>query len=590
MATPEDKARDAGPPKVIAVGMLRTGTTSVRRALEELGFQHVYDGLDSRTKPSHWVFFEKAAAATWPEINAVGQSPRPKPFTREDWDELFGVYDALTDLVCFFALELADAYPDAKIILTERDYDKWFPSFDSQVMQAVFGPGRLLLFKAIAVIIGNRAGFAMEKLFRGLYGGAYSLDEMHRLSPEMYRRHSERIKAHIAPERLLVYRVGRDGWKPLCDFLGKEVPEGKEFPFANDRESHEKSNAAIQPIVNTCEVTSELPTMQSGISASEELVSQFNTLLSTDDHFGLLVTIDSETLKPVQFLSKSSSSFDDNISALQPHLKPNEALYALLRRYDTAPHLTAITYIPDSAKVRQKMLFASTRLTLVRKLGSEHFRESIFSTTPEELSAQGFAKHDAHTELEAPLTEEERSLGAVKQAEAEASTGTGSREIHLSKTLAMPIAEDALAAMKELNEGRVLVMLKINPDKESVELVPSSESPSSISELTQTISATEPRFTLYRFTHTHNGAESSPLLFIYTCPVTPGNKAIKNRMLYPLMKRAVLEIATGEAGLTLDKKLEVEEPSEVTEESVLSELHPKVTARAGFSRPKRPGR
>ncbi|KAJ3956094.1 Twinfilin-1 [Colletotrichum tropicale] len=345
--------------------------------------------------------------------------------------------------------------------------------------------------------------------------------------------------------------------------------------------------------------------------ASQELVSQFNTLLGSDKHFGLLVTIDNETLAPVQFLPKSSDSFDDNLSALQPHLKPNEALYALLRRYDTAPRLTAVTYVPDSAKVRQKMLFASTRLTLVRKLGSEHFRESIFATTPEELSAQGFVKHDAHTELEAPLTEEERSLGAVKQAEAEASTGTGTREIHLSKTLAMPIAEDALAAMKDLNGGRTLVMLvrnqlsthpppdgptanlhlqKINPEKESVELVPSSESPSSITELTQTISSTEPRFTFYRFTHTHNGAESSPLLFIYTCPVTPGNKAIKNRMLYPLMKRAVLEIATSEAGLTLDKKLEVEEPSEVTEDSVLAELHPKVTARQGFSRPKRPGR
>ncbi|TEA22342.1 Twinfilin [Colletotrichum sidae] len=330
--------------------------------------------------------------------------------------------------------------------------------------------------------------------------------------------------------------------------------------------------------------------MQSGISASQELVSQFNSLLSSDDNFGLLVTIEAETLQPLQFLPRSSSSFDDNLSSLQPHLKPNEALYALLRRHDTAPHLTAVTYVPDSAKVRQKMLFASTRLTLVRKLGSEHFRESIFATTPEELSSQGFAKHDAHTELEAPLTEEERSLGAVKQAEAEASTGTGTREIHLSKTLAMPIAEDALAAMKELGQsGRNLVMLKINPEKESVELVPSDESPSSIAELTSTISSTEPRFTLYRFTHTHNGTESSPVLFIYTCPAT-GNRSIKNRMLYPLMKRAVLEIATSEAGLTFEKKLEVEEPSEVTEESVLAELHPKVTARQGFSRPKRPGR
>lgn len=61
-------------------------------------------------------------------------------------------------------------------------------------------------------------------------------------------------------------------------------------------------------------------------------------------------------------------------------------------------------------------------------------------------------------------------------------------------------------------------------------------------------------------------------------------------MLYPLMKRAVLDVASSEAGLTLDKKLEVEDPSEITEDTVLSELHPKVTVRQNFSRPKRPGR
>jgi twinfilin len=99
------------------------------------------------------------------------------------------------------------------------------------------------------------------------------------------------------------------------------------------------------------------------------------------------------------------------------------------------------------------MLFASTRLTLVRELGSEHFRETIFATTPEEVSPTGFDKHDAHSAIAAPLTEEERSLGEVKRAEQEAGTGTGSREIHLSKSLAMPVAQDALAAMKELSEG-----------------------------------------------------------------------------------------------------------------------------------------
>ena len=72
--------------------------------------------------------------------------------------------------------------------------------------------------------------------------------------------------------------------------------------------------------------------------------------------------------------------------------------------------------------------------------------------------------------------------------------------------------------------------------------------------------------------------------------MTPGNKAIKSRMLYPLMKRAVLEVAANEAGLTLDKKFEVEDPSEITEESVMDDLHPKAQTRQGFSRPKRPGK
>jgi twinfilin-like protein len=61
-------------------------------------------------------------------------------------------------------------------------------------------------------------------------------------------------------------------------------------------------------------------------------------------------------------------------------------------------------------------------------------------------------------------------------------------------------------------------------------------------------------------------------------------------MLYPLMKRAVLEVAEKEAELKTEKRFEVEEPNEITEQTVLEDLHPKVTARTGFSRPKRPGR
>ncbi|ROW04636.1 hypothetical protein VPNG_07402 [Cytospora leucostoma] len=340
--------------------------------------------------------------------------------------------------------------------------------------------------------------------------------------------------------------------------------------------------------------------MQSGISASQELNSAFNELVQSDSHFGLLATIENEALVPVRLLTPSSpsspSSFADNVNQLVlPALTDTDPLYILLKRHDALPRLTAVSYIPDAAKVRQKMLFASTRLTLVRELGREHFRETIFATARDEVTPEGFERHDRHERLEAPLTEEERSLEGVKRAEAEeGSRGTAAmREIHPGQQLAVPVHDDALGALRELavegGEKRVVV-LKINPATEKVELVPESPSPTSISELVSGISTTEPRFTFYRYEHEHGGDRSAPLLFFYTCPTTEGRRAIKDRMLYPLMKRAVLDAAKGEAGLEVEKKFEVEDPSEITEDGVLLELHPKVEVRKGFSRPKRPGR
>lgn len=98
------------------------------------------------------------------------------------------------------------------------------------------------------------------------------------------------------------------------------------------------------------------------------------------------------------------------------------------------------------------MLFASTRLTLVRELGIERFRETIFATMKEELTAEGFAKHDKHVKLAAPLTEEEQSLGEVKRKEAEEGRGMNERKSHVSTGISMPAAPDVLEALKALNQ------------------------------------------------------------------------------------------------------------------------------------------
>jgi twinfilin-like protein len=108
------------------------------------------------------------------------------------------------------------------------------------------------------------------------------------------------------------------------------------------------------------------------------------------------------------------------------------------------------------------MLFASTRLTLVRELGIERFRETIFATMKAELTAEGFKKHDQHVQLAAPLTEEEQSLGAVKKAEAEEGLGMSVKKSHIGDSLSIQISERALEALrrlKNINGGENLVQL-----------------------------------------------------------------------------------------------------------------------------------
>ena len=99
-------------------------------------------------------------------------------------------------------------------------------------------------------------------------------------------------------------------------------------------------------------------------------------------------------------ITSSSSDFSSDLEELAAYLKDDEAAYVILRRYaDASDGFVAVTYVPNTANVRQKTLFASTRLTLVRELGTERFRETLFATSKDELTADGFRKHDKHVEL-----------------------------------------------------------------------------------------------------------------------------------------------------------------------------------------------
>jgi twinfilin-like protein len=126
---------------------------------------------------------------------------------------------------------------------------------------------------------------------------------------------------------------------------------------------------------------------------------------------------------------------------------------------------------------------------------------------------------------------------------------------------------------------------KINIATETMELASTTSTP--ISSLSTTISSTEPCYSFYRYAHTHNGASSSPILFIYTCP--SGSK-IKERMLYAASSRSAQQLAESEAGLTIEKKIEASSPDDISQDSIDEDLHPKVEVKTAFQRPKRPGR
>ena len=220
--------------KVLALGAMRTGTASMAEALEVLGYDGVYHGVKAIDSPEDWKILHRAADATFPSLPTyTGQS-----FTRAQWDELYGSYEATTDVASIFAMELIKAYPTAKVILVERDFDKWFHSVDEAVLGQLWGPVTTFSLNFIEPILGSEAGMASRKMILGWFS-AQTPDEARRNARATYNSHYARIRAAVPKEQLLEYRLG-DGWEPLCNFLDRPVPTS-EFPWVNETEALQRT-------------------------------------------------------------------------------------------------------------------------------------------------------------------------------------------------------------------------------------------------------------------------------------------------------------------------------------------------------------
>ncbi|TDZ31617.1 hypothetical protein C8035_v001849 [Colletotrichum spinosum] len=209
------------------------GSASITQALTILGYDGVHHGIQAITSPREWVLFSSAADSTFPTLPSYTGAP----FPRDKWDSLFGAYEAVTDMGSFFALPLVAAYPDAKVILVERDVDAWFQSMDEAIFKTTWGWRADLVIDHLGPRWGLAGGRTLRKILLGFYG-ARGVDEMRAAARDRYRRHYAEVRAAVVPgERLLEFKL-EDGWGPLCEFLGRDVPPDVPFPVANKRREH----------------------------------------------------------------------------------------------------------------------------------------------------------------------------------------------------------------------------------------------------------------------------------------------------------------------------------------------------------------
>jgi hypothetical protein len=195
--------------QVVGAGFGRTGTLSLKNALEKVGFGPCYHMLEVFPRPGH--------VAMWHRLAMTNSM---------DWDEVFRDFRATVDWpAARWWREIAAHFPDAKVLLSVRDPEAWYKSMSDTIYQPMTWP------------VNENAPEAMrmqnEMVRKAILGDTFDNrfeDKAHALA--IFKRHIEEVRDTIEPKRLLVFDV-REGWAPLCRFLEVPVPSDP-FPRLND--------------------------------------------------------------------------------------------------------------------------------------------------------------------------------------------------------------------------------------------------------------------------------------------------------------------------------------------------------------------
>lgn len=190
--------------RVIGAGFGRTGTASLKFALEKLLDQPCYHMIEVFRHPEHVALWHQAALGNMP-----------------DWNQIFEGYTSAVDFpACAFWPELMRAYPDALVLLSLRDPEEWWQSASETILGPHDNP-----------FITDEWRQMVHAMFHRLWGKR-PLDRESSIA--VFNENTERAMREVPSERLLIWKAG-DGWEPICQALGVAVPN-EPFPRTNTRE------------------------------------------------------------------------------------------------------------------------------------------------------------------------------------------------------------------------------------------------------------------------------------------------------------------------------------------------------------------
>lgn len=201
--------------------MARTGTMSLKHALEALGYNKCHHMIE--------VIGDESQLPLWQAYLNTGKG---------DYDSIFKGYKAVVDFPgSIYYKDLMKRYPDAKIILTVRDPEKWYKSVSDTIYPIPRGFKRFMvsmmgLFNPKPRYLAKFFKYVDELIWINFFEGKF-LDKTYAL--KRFNDWNEEVKRTVPADKLLIFEIN-EGWEPLCKFLGVPVPN-ESFPWLNDTAS-----------------------------------------------------------------------------------------------------------------------------------------------------------------------------------------------------------------------------------------------------------------------------------------------------------------------------------------------------------------